>query len=263
MKLEFVKLSPTENMTVIVKTPVPRSEHSRVAAALIGYAGVFAEQAGFVEPPAIEGAGSRLQMMGGEFCGNATMSMAALTARDEGIMPGETRMIPVEISGANELLYCSVTSTEEGFICRTRMPLPESVEEMNGFVLVRMPGIAHVILKCSEPEKMRAGAEELLRETAENLPDEAVGLMLYSPEKAELIPLVYVKPTDTMIWERGCGSGSAAVGAMTAWERQQSAAVRLKQPGGVINVNAGWNEGVIGLSIEGKVKIVCEGYAYV
>ena len=263
MKLEFVKLSPTQNMTVIVRTPVPRSEHSRVAAALIDYAGVFAEQAGFVEPPAMEGAGSRLQMMGGEFCGNATMSMAALTARDEGIMPGETRMIPVEISGANELLYCSVSCTEEGYTCRTRMPLPESIEEMSGIVLVRMPGIAHMVLKCPDPEAMRAGAEEMLRDMAEKLPDEAVGLMLYSPEKAQLIPLVYVKPTDTMIWERGCGSGSAAVGAMTAWEKQQSAAVWLKQPGGVIDVNAGWNDGVIGLSIEGKVKIVCEGFAYV
>ena len=263
MKLDFVKLSPTQNMTVIVKTPVPRAEHSRIAAALIDYAGVFAEQAGFTEPGTLSGVKERLQMMGGEFCGNATMCMAALTARDEGISPGEERTVSVEISGADRLLSCRVAFDGSEYTCATAMPLPRSIEELNGYALVRMPGIAHVILRCGDPESMRAGAEELLREIAAMLDDEAVGLMLYSPQRSELIPLVYVKPTDTMIWERGCGSGSAAVGAFMAYDKQAEVSLQLRQPGGMITARAMWDNGVSQISIEGKVRIVCEGAAYI
>lgn len=263
MKLEFIKLSPTQNMTVIVKTHVPRTEHGKTAAALIDYAGVFAEQAGFIEEPAMPGAKARLQMMGGEFCGNATMCMAALIARDEGIMPGEERDVCVEISGADSTLNCHVECTEDGYICTTGMPLPESIETLSGYSLVRLPGITHAILKCADPGIMRAGAEEMLRELAAILDDDAVGLMLYSPAKSELLPLVYVKATDTMIWERGCGSGSAAVGALMAWENMQDVQIPLAQPGGVITAGAVWRDRVAELSIKGKVKIVCEGTAYI
>ena len=263
MKLEFVKLSPAQNMTVIVKTPVPRRQQSDVAGRLIDYAGVFAEQAGFIEPPTLPGAECRLQMMGGEFCGNATMCMAALTARDGGIQPGETRDINVEISGAEGVLNCRVSCTEDGYVCKTRMPLPESVEKLNGYSLVRLPGITHAILKCAAPASLRTGAEEMLREIAALLDDEAVGLMLYSPATAEMIPLVYVKATDTMIWERGCGSGSAAVGALAAWEKQADVQIPLSQPGGTITAAARWNDGLAEVSIEGRVRIVCEGVAYV
>jgi len=263
MKLEFLKLSPTQNMTIIVRTPVPRRSHSAVAAALMDYAGVFAEQAGFVESPTLPGARARLQMMGGEFCGHATMCMAAYIAREDGIAPGEVRSVPVEISGAQEVLNCRVECLGDEFSCTTRMPLPESVEKLNGYALVKLPGITHAILRCGDPSGLRAGAEEMLREIAALMDDDAVGLMLYSPEKGELLPLVYVKATDTMIWERGCGSGSAVVGALAAWERQADVCIPLKQPGGVITASARWNGGLNALTIEGKVKIVCEGIAYV
>ena len=46
MKLRFTKLNPTQNMTIIVDTTVPREAHGKTAAALMDYAGVFAEQVG-------------------------------------------------------------------------------------------------------------------------------------------------------------------------------------------------------------------------
>ena len=51
MKYEFIKTSPTGNMTVLVRTPVPRGEQPAVAASLMDYESVNAEQAGFLEPP--------------------------------------------------------------------------------------------------------------------------------------------------------------------------------------------------------------------
>ena len=51
MKLDFVKISPTENMTILVKTAVPTEQQLAVGAKLIEYSSVYAEQAGFIEEP--------------------------------------------------------------------------------------------------------------------------------------------------------------------------------------------------------------------
>jgi len=263
MKLDFIKMSPTQNMTIIVKTPVTRADHSRVAALLMDYAGVYAEQAGFIEAPTIHGAHARLQMMGGEFCGNAAMCMAALSARNEGIPRGETRMVPVEISGADGILNARVTRMDDHYACRVDMPLPHRIEQRESYSVVYLPGIAHAVIKCDDPEARRPYAESALRAIAAGIDEEAVGLMLYSPAQNRLLPLVYVKPTDTMVWERGCGSGSAAVGALMCHESKMAVEVPLSQPGGVITARADWDGRVASLSIEGAVRVVCEGTAYV
>ena len=263
MKLLFVKLSPTQNMTVIVDEPVPRAAHRSVAAALMDYASVFAEQVGFRETPTLPGARARLQMMGGEFCGNATMCMAACLAREEGIQPGERRSVPVEVSGASGVLMCDVECAAGGYICRVDMPLPEAIQPRADYTLVRLPGIAHAMVECAAPESLRPGAEQRLRAIAAELADDAVGLMLYAPETSRLLPLVYVRDTDSMVWERGCGSGSAAVGAYIAWKNRCGMTASLTQPGGVIETAAEWRDGVSKLAITGRVTIACEVVAYI
>ena len=67
MELQFVKVSPNENMTLLIESPVPRSQHLAVAKALIAYGSVYAEQAGYIEEPENKAACARLQMMAGEF----------------------------------------------------------------------------------------------------------------------------------------------------------------------------------------------------
>ena len=37
MEIEFIKTSPTQNMTVLVKTPVPREKQLALAERLIAY----------------------------------------------------------------------------------------------------------------------------------------------------------------------------------------------------------------------------------
>ena len=69
MELKFIKTSPTENMTLLIETPVPRELHLEVAEKLIAYGSVYAEQAGYIEEPENPLAEKRLQMMAGEFCG--------------------------------------------------------------------------------------------------------------------------------------------------------------------------------------------------
>lgn len=263
MTLRFVKLSPTQNMTIIVEEPVPRADHGRVAGALMAYAGVYAEQAGFREPPMLSGVQARLQMMGGEFCGNAAMCLAACVARENGLGEGDETAFSIEMSGAAEPVGCRVRLSGGEYVCRVEIPPPWTLETRDGYALARLPGIAHAVIECEEPERLRAGAEDMLRRIAAEVSEEAVGLMLYAPRKSELLPLVYVKGTDSMVWERGCGSGSAAVGAYAAWRDGRGADLPLRQPGGVIRARAEWNGGLAGVSIEGCVRFVCEGVAYI
>ena len=115
MELQFIKASPTENMTLLIETPVPREEHLAVAEKLIAYGSVYAEQAGYIEEPENPAAVKRLQMMAGEFCGNASLSLAAVLAEEKGLSVGEETEIILEVSGADSLVNCHMKKEEKGF----------------------------------------------------------------------------------------------------------------------------------------------------
>ena len=73
MKLNFVKVNPVENMTVFILDNIGNKKHIEVSKKIMDYSNLYAEQVGFVEnldrKDSTESV--RLQMMGGEFCGNA------------------------------------------------------------------------------------------------------------------------------------------------------------------------------------------------
>lgn len=78
MEIQYLLADPTKNITVLVTTPVSRALQPELASLLLDLE-PEAEQVGFVETAA-DGQ-MRLQMMGGEFCGNATMSFGAWLCR--------------------------------------------------------------------------------------------------------------------------------------------------------------------------------------
>lgn len=263
MKLDFVKFDPTRNTTVIVSTPLNRAMYASVSAALMDYASLCAEQVGFIEPPTDARAAIRLQMMGGEFCGNAAMCVSVLAARKIGIADNETKDIRFEISGCDGLCNCRVTSSGDDFRCTVDMPLPATIHDSEICPVIRLPGITHGIYECADPNAMRDTAPQILKRLAKIEPADAVGLMLFSKEKGAMLPLVYVRDTDTMVWENGCGSGSAAVGAYMALRYAQGE-IAISQPGGIISARAETQNGkVTALSITGNVRITAEGVAYV
>ena len=128
MELKFIKTSPTENMTLLIETPVPREKHLEIAEKLIAYGSVYAEQAGYIEEPENPAAAKRLQMMAGEFCGNASLSLAAVLAEEKGLAVGEETEIILEVSGADSLVNCHMKKEEKGFTGRVAMPLPKAIE---------------------------------------------------------------------------------------------------------------------------------------
>ncbi|MEK3883364.1 diaminopimelate epimerase [Paenibacillus sp. PL2-23] len=273
MEVKFIKASPTQNMTVLVESSLGREQYAMVASRLMAYDHVFAEQVGFIEAAEDANAWARLQMMAGEFCGNAAMALAAVMAWRRQLQPGERLEVPLEVSGAGELLVCAIEAKPLGYSCRLRMPLPLSIEqEMLWFggellpaAIVRLPGIVHLIVDVRELNRStKEAAEAAARQPSLLQGEGALGIMLYRKESGELEPLVYVPGTDTMIWERGCGSGAAAIGAYAAYEAGRDVELELKQPGGIVRVQALCEYGKLAsLTIQGDVHISAEGTAFI
>ncbi|MBR5122417.1 MAG: diaminopimelate epimerase, partial [Anaerotignum sp.] len=66
------------------------------------------------------------------------------------------------------------------------------------------------------------------------------------------------------IWERGCGSGTSAVGYYLAQKEGKSLSVSLKQPGGIMGAEFSMeNEKITALSITGNVSVVAKGTAFI
>ena len=97
MELRYTVIDPTKNITLLVTTPVPRDVQPRVAAELLRRE-KDAEQVGFAE--GLAAGNPRLQMMGCEFCGNATMSMAAWLHRE--LPVGAERALTLPVSGSGK-----------------------------------------------------------------------------------------------------------------------------------------------------------------
>lgn len=257
MKLHYITYDPTKNITILVDTPLARMHYASVAQDLLRRH-PCAEQVGFLEPSSIPNARLRLQMMGGEFCGNATMSATAFLAERDGLLLDESRTYCLEVSGVDALVTCRIERQENGVRGTVSMPLPESFRTVrlpNGLTAdaVFLPGIVHCILP--HDVLIKTQAEATVRQLCHSLAAEACGLLYYNHEEQSLTPLVYVASTNTVVWESGCGSGSAALGAYLAMQSGRSVTVPLRQPGGTIEVSAQWEQGQItGLTISGTVQ---------
>lgn len=272
MKLDFVKISPTENMTILVKTAVPTEQQLAVGAKLIEYSSVYAEQAGFIEEPINKNAVARLRMMAGEFCGNATMSLGAYIAFKNGLEIGNETDIPLEVSGAEGIRNCHIKAVDGGYIGTVSMPLPVSVKECTLNINdkeyyvteIAFEGIKHYILpKNSIGEGFKAKLEGSLENLKNAIEDDVFGIVVFDEENMRIDPLVVVKSAGSVYWERGCGSGSEATGVYIAYKNRKSIECELNQPGGIITVDVEYDNGIKKAAITGKVKIAAEGTAYI
>lgn len=255
-----MRAAPTGNTTILVLSPIPAGERAETAARLMKLDGGWAEQVGFVSK---DGENDRLDMMGGEFCGNASMSLAAFLASERGLL---TAQVPLVVSGAPDRVNCSVVKNGEDWFCSVDMPLPESLEleefDFGGKAFrlwtARFPGIFHIIV----PEGVfsREDAERAVRKWAADTGADALGILLFSREKLEMAPLVFVRATDSAVWERGCASGTSAIGAYLAIY-EGGAVADISQPGGIIEVEAAAASGRITvLRVSGKVRLLGKDY---
>ena len=259
MTLDYTVMDPTGNITVLVTTPVPEADRARAGAGLLA-AEPDAEQVGFVSVGGAPDADVTLRMAGGEFCGNASMSAAALHCLHWAL---DASTVRVRASGASEPVTVAAEKQPGGaYACAVDMPRPLGAEEVGltldgagyRFPLVRFEGISHLILP---GDFDRALAERAAPKWCADLGAEALGLLLLDEAAWRMDPLVWVPAGDSLYWERSCASGSAAVGAWLAARDGAEARVSLSEPGGVLSVSAAGPVGAI--SLRGTVRLLRVG----
>ncbi|WNV87592.1 hypothetical protein [Umezawaea sp. Da 62-37] len=270
-EIGFVKLSPTQNMTLLIRTEHPEEEYRDIARQIMAYEHLHAEQVGFVQKSESPDADISLRMAGGEFCGNACMALAALTAAEEGLDPGRPMKVVLEVSGTKGLVMCHVVKQGNEYVCELAMPTPWAVESVTltdgvggRSALVRYDNSLHVVIETGRLDQViREKAQSLAVRLGRTWNVSLVGVMLYDPNSNCLTPLVHVPALGSVVWERGCGSGTASLGAYLAWKNNASVVTSVIQPGGTMKVAADCVQGVLtGIRIEGAVRIVAEGKAY-
>lgn len=272
-EIDFIKFNPTQNMTVLVKTNHPAETYPYIATQIMSYDNVYAEQVGFIGGAIKPEAAAHLEMAGGEFCGNACMALAAYIASENELESTDFTEIVLEVSGTDQLIRCQVKQQQNEYFCQVTMPIPEQIEQRTvkyegidmDMVIVRYREFIHIVIEVEAfDETMRKRAQALARLLGLTLGDKLIGILLYKSQSEELAPLIFVPQLDSLIWERGCGSGTASVGAYLAWSRQKEIVQHIKQPGGAIKVMAEWNGAELErITIEGSVGIVAQGKAFI
>lgn len=256
MELDFIKLSPLGNTTVFLRGEAAQEARAALLAEAMDYDHLAAEQAGFLVAPHAEEALFRIEMSGGEFCGNATLSAAALAAAE-----GAEDPFLVECSGAPEPLRAEARPLGAGrWLARTEMPPAHELRRLSleGFsfggaaICVSLPGIAHLVVEAADLST--ADYDEMLARLMRETDADAYGVVPFEclgRDYFRIRPYVAVPSAKSHVFERACGSGSLALALAEGSERGR---IAVEQPGGTLFVETGKR-----FFLEGEVLISCRG----
>ena len=244
-------LDPAGNVTAIVCSDVPAAERARVAAQILRLPELGIEQVAFLTAPR-SGGEIRLEMMGGEFCGNALRCAGFYQALRNGAQ-GKSCVF-AEISGADGVQPV-MADTAEG-TASTVMPLPLSVQSAGWADVqaarVTFAGITHFVIDCAQPD------ETLVQRAIAAAPGaSAVGAIFLDRAHGSIKPVVFVRETASCVAENSCASGSVATAVvLTADFADGITEIGIGQPGGTLEVGVQRTHGAVtGLSIGGPVRL--------
>ena len=256
MDINYCIFDPTGNITALVETEVEAASPPAVAAEIMREH-FDVEQVGFVrmlgkgEDP--DGAVACLRMAGGEFCGNATMSSAALYAKRNEEHFGDIGCAEIRVDGISKPFSVQLRREDANWwAAGVLMPPAKSIDELRmtaedypaaelgTLPVVRMEGIDHIMIEEKSfyynLKDNRSLTESLIKTICGVLDSECLGMMFLADggKERELTPLVYVPGADTMFWENSCASGSVAVGQYLSAKTGKAVSVALKEPGGTL-----------------------------
>lgn len=246
------------------------------------------EQGAVLEGPS-RGGVLRMQMTGGEFCGNATRSAAALVAEtftrgkeldavanyDAIREECDTLSFPLEVSGTDNLVSATATPTEYGWDVEIELPrmaqrnVAYDVPIMFGAdtipcTVVTLEGISHVLIPESEMafDNNQAKLQMMVADVITQLKWADMGAfgliwVKHDDEQVAIEPVVFVKSNQTCIYESACGSGTIAVALATAQEGQ-STSTSVRQPSGAVlkaTIDQSDSDKGVGAKLRGPVEI--------
>lgn len=267
MDIKYSIFDPTGNITALVETRVANAEQPAIADEIMK-AHPQVEQVGFVYFVPGRPVPALLRMAGGEFCGNATMSAAALYLMRSG---EETDSVRVNVSGVSRPIEVSLKAKDDGsYDAGVQMPeaLEISIQKLRSNVadasmtVVRMEGISHIVIESFSGlyslKDDKQAAEQLVRDWCSELGADCLGLMFLEGDGTswKLTPLVYVPGADTMFWENSCASGTAAVGMYMASKLEETVDMTIYEPAGTMRVSS--DPEVRKTIIYGNTKLICD-----
>ncbi len=250
MKLRIVRADPAGNITVFVLDAVPADRRPEIAKAILAKKELAAEQVAFRTGE------NRIDMAGGEFCGNASRAFGLLLAAERGIN-GEAEL-EIEISGCDGPVKVRIDT--ENHEASAEMPLPRSVTERsvgNGCgTLVHLGGIAHFVIEKKPDLAFFRCAESLF----DDFPGiEAYGVIFLEKDGRHIYPLVCVPAADSLVWEGSCGSGSIACAIARSIGKEGVYSESYIQPKGEITASVARKDGKIETAhIGGRVELEAE-----
>lgn len=236
MNLHIVRADPAGNITLYVLDPVEKEQRGPIAEKLMAIPALKAEQVGYVCAPT-QGTAGRMEMAGGEFCGNGTRAFGYYLARRQGLT-GRCD-ITIEVSGCDHPV--TVALDMDACTARAEMPLPlfvrpETVDGITG-TLVHLGGIAHFVVVGVEPSLAFFEKAEAVFRPMKEL--DAYGVMFLEPESGRMTPLVKCPAANSLYWEGSCGSGSLAAAIAQSEGQPDGEFVReYIQPSGTVCATA-------------------------
>lgn len=203
----YFRANPCGNITGFVVAPVYPGYRKAYTDCIMEQIDKDVEQVGFISP-AYEGAPLRMDMMGGEFCANATRAYGLYSAGfydTDGLVD-----IEVYVSGHEGTTDVIADVKNQKAYVALDAPIGREKLTIDGkdCTLIKLPGISHLVVEAEEDKEFVDKALEVLKKDHK---DEAYGVLFFNKEKLEMIPYVYVEGSETLFREGSCGSGTVAV----------------------------------------------------
>ena len=203
----YFRANPCGNITGFVVAPVYPGYRKAYTDCIMEQIDKDVEQVGFISP-AYEGAPLRMDMMGGEFCANATRAYGLYSASfydTDGLVD-----IEVYVSGHEGTTDVIADVKNQKAYVALDAPIGREKLTIDGkdCTLIKLPGISHLVVEEEEDKEFVDKALDVLKKDHK---DEAYGVLFFNKEKLEMIPYVYVEGSETLFREGSCGSGTVAV----------------------------------------------------
>lgn len=253
MEIKIAFYDPCGNITALVETPLAAEQRQALAEELLQREELHIEQIGFLCPPRGDGL-VRVELAGGEFCGNS-LRCAALHYVQSGGLRGQ-HIVPVEVSGAEQCVPVAVNSFSRN--ARAVMPLPRRyyqaiIEDMPAYVC-DFGSLVNIVLPDEYPEQETV--DMLLQYAVVHFHAAAVALIFLPPDAPAICPVVYVPALGSLVFETGCACGAMAASVYAVSQRGNgNYHFEWQQMGGIMPVELKKRGGRIEkLTLSGVIK---------
>lgn len=249
--IRYIKFTPGGNDTaLVIDENYSKVEKKIINDYILGFDKSI-EQVGFLKKDEY-----RLDMAGGEFCGNATRSAAMY------YLNGKIGNIKITVNGEYKLN----AGIDEDYNCYSEIPISNNKDlikqiDKNTY-LIKLDGITFLILNEEVSRKiiekninLKEYSMELIKKYKLNKYKASGVIYLEGNDDISIKPIVYVKEINTLFYETACGSGTASVGILKSYLNKTSQELDIKQPSGkIIKVKTEYDDNVKKVEITGVVE---------